>query len=173
MTPILVPIQLSDAPALRDFETRNRAFFEATINARLAAYYDTGGVEQAIVLALEDARCDRGYQYLLKDGKGTILGRANLGGVRRAHFHSATLGYRIAQSECGKGHAGEAVRQVLAIAFGELGLARLEADCRVENAASVRVLLRNGFTQFGHSRRSFALHGVWYDRLHFERHAAG
>jgi len=173
MTPTLAPIQLSDATALRDFEARNRAFFEATINARPAAYYDPGGVEQAIVLALEDARRDRGYQYLLKDGDGTILGRVNLGAVRRAHFHSATLGYRIAQPECGKGHACEAVRQVLEIAFGELGLARIEADCRFENAASVRVLLSNGFTQFGHSRRSFELHGVWYDRLHFERHAPG
>ena len=171
MTPILVPIQLSDAPALRDFELRNRAFFEANINARPAGFYDTGGVEQAIALALEDARADRGYQYLLKDGAGAIVGRANLSAVRRAHFHSAQLGYRIAQSECGKGQAGEAVRQVLELAFGELGLARIEADCRLENTASRRVLLRNGFEQFGHSRRSFELHGVWYDRLHFERHA--
>jgi [ribosomal protein S5]-alanine N-acetyltransferase len=151
------------------FETDNRAFFEATINARPACYYAPGGVEDA--LALEDARADRGYQYLLKNGQGAILGRVNLGQVRRAHFQSAVLGYRIAEAECGKGYAGEAVRQVLGIAFGELDLARVEADCRVENAASARVLLRNGFTQFGHSRRSFELHGAWHDRLHFECHA--
>lgn len=173
MTAILVPIRPSDAPALRAFETRNRAFFEATINARPASFYEAGGVEQAVAQALEEARGDRGYQYLLKDGEGAILGRVNLGAVRRAHFHSATLGYRIAEAACGKGHAGEAVRQVLEIAFGELGLARIEADCRRENAASRRVLLRNGFEQFGHSRRSFELHGLWYDRLHFERHAPG
>lgn len=173
MTPILLPLQLSDAPALRDFEVRNRTFFEATINARPASFYDTGGVEEAIALALEDARAGRGYQYLLKDGDGSIVGRVNLGAVRRAHFHSAQLGYRIAQSACGKGYAGEAVRQVLELAFGELGLARIEADCRLENTASRRVLLRHGFEQFGHSRRSFELHGVWYDRLHFERHAPG
>lgn len=41
----------------------------------------------------------------------------------------------------------------MGIAFGELGLARIEADCRVENAASARVLLRKGFTQFGLFRR--------------------
>jgi RimJ/RimL family protein N-acetyltransferase len=39
------------------------------------------------------------------------------------------------------------------------------------NLGSVRVLLRNGFVQFGHSRNSFELGGLWYDRLHFERHA--
>lgn len=153
------------------FETANRAFFEATINARPACYYAPGGVEDALALALEDARADRGYQFLLKNGQGAILGRVNLGQVRRAHFQSAVLGYRIAEAECGKGYAGEAVRQLLGIAFGELGLARVEADCRVENAASARVLLRNGFTQFGHSRRSFELHGAWHDRLHFECHA--
>ena len=93
--------------------------------------------------------------------------------MRRAHFHSAVLGYRIGEAACGKGHAGAAVRQVLGLAFGVLGLVRIEADCRVENAASARVLLRNGFTQFGQSRRSFELHGHWYDRLHFECHARG
>jgi RimJ/RimL family protein N-acetyltransferase len=46
----------------------------------------------------------------------------------------------------------------------------IEADTRAENTASVRVLVRNGFVQFGHSKRSFQLKGTWYDRLHFERH---
>ena len=81
------------------------------------------------------------------------------------------LGYRIGESAGGKGYASEAVRQVLDFAFGALGLRRIEADARAENLGSVRVLLRNGFVQFGHSRRSFELKGVWYDRLHFERHA--
>jgi len=168
----LMPLAPSDAAALRTFETANRAFFETTINVRPAGYYAPGGVEDALALALEDALADRGYQYLLKNGPGAILGRVNLGQVRRAHFQSAVLGYRIAEAESGKGYAGEAVRQVLGIAFGELGLARIEADCRVENAASARVLRRNGFTQFGHSRRSFELQGEWYDRLHFECHAS-
>ena len=36
--PILVPLTLADAASLFDFETENRAFFEATINARPASY---------------------------------------------------------------------------------------------------------------------------------------
>jgi ribosomal-protein-alanine N-acetyltransferase len=51
-------------------------------------------------------------------------------------------------------------------------LKRIEADVRIDNAASIRVLVRNGFVQFGHSRRSFEVGGTWYDRLHFECHAA-
>ena len=167
----LVPVATTDSAALFDFEMKNRAFFEATINARPPSFYSPNGIAEAITRAVEDAENDVGYQYLLKDSDGRILVRVNLSGVRRAHFQSAVLGYRVAEAACGKGCASEAVRQVLQIAFGLLDLARIEADARIDNDASVRVLLRNGFVQFGHSRRSFELGGVWHDRLHFERHA--
>jgi ribosomal-protein-alanine N-acetyltransferase len=68
------------------------------------------------------------------------------------------LGYRIGQSVGGRGYASEAVRQVLQIAFG-VGLQWIEADARIDNLGSIRVLERNGFAQFGRSRRSFELRG--------------
>jgi ribosomal-protein-alanine N-acetyltransferase len=130
-------------------------------------------VSLAVSQSMADAFADTGYQYLVMDEANRIVGRVNLSVVKRAHYHSAVLGYRIGQAACGKGYASEAVRQVLEIAFGKLRLARIEADCRIDNVASSRVLTRNGFVQFGHSRRSFELGGVWHDRLHFERHAPG
>jgi len=166
----LAPLAQSDQDALLAFELANRAFFEAAINARPAAYYSDAGVAQAIEDAIDEAMHDRGYQYLVKAG-GNIVGRVNLSAVKRAHFHSAVLGYRIGESAAGRGYASAAVGAVLALAFGELGLKRIEADASVANPASRRVLERNGFVQFGHSRRSFELGGAWYDRLHFERHA--
>ncbi len=95
----------------------------------------------------------------------------NLTGVRRKHFHVADLGYRIAESAGGRGYASQAVREVLALAFGELRLLRVTASARVGNEGSIKVLERNGFQQFGLSRRSFELGGVWHDCAHFERHA--
>jgi hypothetical protein len=92
----------ADVEALFAFERDNRAFFEATINARPASYYSIDGVAQAVTRAMQDAADDLGYQYMVN---------------------------------------------------------------------SARILLRNGFVQFGQSRRSFELHGVRYDRLHFECHA--
>ena len=169
---LAAPTHLDAAPLLA-FELENRAFFEATINARPAGFYSLEGVQVSISSAMADSFVDRGYQFLLKDDGGAILGRANLSAVKRAHFHSAVLGYRIGEVACGKGCASEAVRQLLEIAFGKLRLFRIEADCRIDNEASRRVLLRNGFVQYGHSRRSFELAGVWHDRLHFERHAPG
>ena len=167
----LAPPGLDDCDALLAFELDNRAFFEAAINARPAAYYCAAGVAHAIQMALDDAASDSGYQFLIKSDAGAILGRINLANVKRAHFHSAVLGYRIAESATGKGHASAALQATLAIAFGQLGLRRIEADTCVGNPGSIRVLQRNGFTQFGHSRCSFELNGVWHDRLHFERHA--
>lgn len=157
--------------ALLAFELENRAFFESTINARPASYYSREGVGLAVSQAMADGFADLGYQYLVLDAASRIVGRVNFSRVKRTNFHSAVLGYRIGQAFCGKGYAGEAVRQALEIAFGKLRLARIEADCRVDNAASRRVLERNGFVQFGHSRRSFEHGGVWHDRLHFECHA--
>jgi ribosomal-protein-alanine N-acetyltransferase len=171
MPVLLTPPSHSDIHDLLAFELTNRQFFEGHINARPANYYSDDGVAQAIEAALQDATHDRGYQYLLKTIAGEIVGRVNLSNVKRQHFHSAVLGYRIAESACGQGLASEAVRLISTIAFRDLGLARIEADSRKENSASVRVLVRNGFVQFGHSRRSFELGGAWYDRLHFERHA--
>jgi ribosomal-protein-alanine N-acetyltransferase len=169
MDVFLVAPSRSDIHDLLEFESRNRRFFEDRLNARPADYYSVAGVTQAIETALADALNDRGYQFLLKTIEGNIVGRVNLAGVKRDHFHCAVLGYRIAESECGKGLASEAVRQIV-VRARDLGLARIEADASVENLASVRVLLRNGFVQFGHSKRSLQLGGIWYDRLHFERH---
>lgn len=167
----LIPPSPDVADELLRFETENRAFFEARINGRPANYYSPQGVRAAIDLAVKEAAEDKGYQFLIRTEAGELVGRVNLIGVRRTHFQMADLGYRMAESACGKGYASEAVRLVLERAFGELGLKRIEANARVENEGSVRVLLRNGFTQFGRSSKSFELGGVWHDRLHFERHA--
>ena len=170
-TIVLAPPAHADLDALLAFELENRAFFEATINARPPAYYSTEGVASAIGAAIDDAAKDRGYQFLVKSGAGALLGRVNLTKLRRRHYHSGALGYRIGQAACGHGHASEAVRQLLAIAFGPLALLRIEAAARVDNLGSIRVLERNGFVQYGHSRRSFEMQGQWFDCLHFERHA--
>jgi ribosomal-protein-alanine N-acetyltransferase len=167
----LVPVQLENSEELLAFELENRAFFESHINARSEIYYSPDGVRTAIAEAMRDAADDKAYQHLVRDRSGTLVGRVNLSRVKRAHFHSAELGYRIGQSACGKGFASDAVSQVIARAFRELKLVRIEATARPENAGSGRVLVNNGFIQFGHSRRCFELAGIWYDLIHYELRA--
>ncbi|MCX7172806.1 MAG: GNAT family N-acetyltransferase [Proteobacteria bacterium] len=164
----LAPPQPEDAEELLAFELGNRTFFELHINARLESYYSLGGVRAAIAESMREAAEDKAYQYLVRDDTGKLVGRVNLTRIRRAHFHSAELGYRIGQSACGKGYASKAVSQVIAKAFKELRLVRLEATARSENVGSGRVLVNNGFTYFGNSKRSFELAGIWHDLIHYE-----
>lgn len=169
----LHPPSLEDHDELSDFEQLNRAYFERHINARPPSYYEPGGVRAAIEAARQDAAQDKAYQFLVRNAQGTLVARVNLHQVRRTHFHSAELGYRVAEAHGGHGHAREAVRLVLLQAFGPLGLLRVEANCRPDNLASLAVLRRNGFTQYGQSSRSFQLAGRWHDLCHFECHADG
>jgi len=163
------PVAAADAAALLRFELENRAYFERWVQARDAAFYSADGVAAAIAAA-ETARAGgQAFQHLVVEGQ-RIVGRVNLTHVRRTHFHCADLGYRIGEHDGGRGIASRAVALCLEQAFGEHGLLRIEASARPENLGSIRVLERNGFRQFGHSRRSFELGGQWFDRLLFERH---
>jgi len=163
------PVAAADAAALLRFELENRAYFERWVQARDPAFYSAAGVAAAVAAAESAWAAAQAYQYLVVDGE-RIVGRVNLTHIRRAHFECADLGYRIGEHDGGRGIASRAVALCLEQAFGEHGLLRIEAVARPENAGSIRVLQRNGFHQFGHSRRSFELGGQWFDRLLFERH---
>jgi len=163
------PVAAADAPALLAFELTHRAYFESWVNARDPGFYSEQGVAAAIAAAQAAWTADQAFQYLIVED-GRIVGRVNLTAVRRAHFHCADLGYRIGENDGGRGVASRAVALCLEQAFGTHGLGRIEAIARPENKGSIRVLERNGFRQFGRSRRSFELGGQWFDRLLFERH---
>jgi len=168
----LQPPAPEDAHELLAFELANRGHFERWINARDPGYYRIEGIKAAIDAASVARRADGAYRYLAI-AEGRIVGRVNLTSVRRPHFNCAELGYRIGASDSGRGFASEAVALCLREAFDALGFWRIEATARPENAASIRVLERNGFEAFGRSRRCFELHGQWFDLIHFERHREG
>ena len=159
-----------DADAVWNFETQHRQDFESWINARPDSYYTPQGFEMALQTSLLMQSAQHAYHYLIWEGDA-LLGRINLTQVRHAHFQSASVGYRIAPEHRGNGVASDAVHAVMQKAFQDHHLLRLEATARPENPASIRVLLKNGFHQFGHSRASLQLHRQWFDLLYFEAHA--
>ena len=59
----------------------------------------------------------------------------------------ANLGYVLARREWGKGYATEAVRAVVEWAFGIQEIHRIWAAVEVNNAPSIRVLEKSGFTR--------------------------
>ena len=57
----------------------------------------------------------------------------------------------------------EVVRLILGFAFLDLKLHRVEANVRPENMPSRAVLIHNGFTQEGFSRKYLKIGGRWRD----------
>jgi ribosomal-protein-alanine N-acetyltransferase len=86
-------------------------------------------------------------------------------------FRSANLGFWVAQRLNGKGLATRAVGEAVEIAFGELGLHRLEAGTLVNNVASQRVLEKNRFERIGLAPRYLQIAGEWRDHLLYQRTA--
>ncbi len=57
------------------------------------------------------------------------------------------------------------MRAVAGFAFDTLHLNRLEAACLPNNAASIRLLEKVGFTREGYARKYLCIDGRWQDHL--------
>ena len=98
---------------------------------------------------------------------GELRGAVTVTGITRGAFDSAHVGYWVDQAVAGRGVASTAVALVLDHCFGPVGLHRIEADVRPENAASLRVVGKLGFTQEGLHRRYLFIDEAWRDHVGF------
>jgi RimJ/RimL family protein N-acetyltransferase len=91
-----------------------------------------------------------------------LIGFARLGltGVQ-----AAKLGYAIAADHWGRGYATDAARAMVTFGFRDLGLHRITAAIGPENAASMAVVKRLGFTREGHLRDHVFTNGAWRDSV--------
>ncbi|HEY0599002.1 GNAT family protein [Brevundimonas sp.] len=105
--------------------------------------------------------------FIFADANQALVGAITLSNVRRGVAESGTLGYWIGQPFAGRGHATAAVRAVVAYAFDELKLHRVEAACVPTNLASRRVLEKAGFELEGQARAYLKINGAWADHLLF------
>lgn len=92
-----------------------------------------------------------------------IVGVANLSEIVRGPFQSAYLGYYAGAPFAGQGYMAEGLWLVLDLAFGRLGLHRVEANVQPANDTSIRLIKRLGFTREGYSRRYLKIGGRWRD----------
>lgn len=97
------------------------------------------------------------------DGHGQIVGRINIDTITRGAARSATVGFWVGQSHNGQGIASGALADAIEIVSKELRLHRLQADTRLENTASQRVLARNGFHPFAIAPSYLKIAGRWRD----------
>jgi ribosomal-protein-alanine N-acetyltransferase len=129
-----------------------------------------GAFRRRLRVHQRDQRDDLGYAFFVFDaGTHDLIGGATLSNVRRGVTQATALGYWIGAPYAQRGLMTEAVSILLPFAFDTLGLHRVEAACLPSNAASIKVLMRNGFQKEGLARRYLKINGEWQDHILFAR----
>ena len=95
-----------------------------------------------------------------------VIGTCTLAEIDETN-RRAELGFALGRSDWGNGYMGEALDALLAFAFGDLNLHRLEADVDPRNAASIKTLDRLGFRREGHMRERWLMNGEAQDSLFY------
>lgn len=147
----------------------NRDFLAPWEPSRSEAYYTVDGQRAAIRDLLE--RHERGYALarVIVERSGDVIGRTTLTGIERGPFQSCNLGYWVSADHNGRGFATAAVREMMRVAFQDLGLHRVQAATHVHNVPSQHVLERNGFVRFGVAPAYLLINGQWQDHALYQK----
>jgi ribosomal-protein-alanine N-acetyltransferase len=165
------PVTVHDAGELAALYRANRPFLAPFEPARDEDFFTDEGTRTRLEQFLRAAAAGEGWRFVIVDD-GAIAGAISLVDVIRGPLQLANVGYWVDRDRNGRGLAGAAVAEVVALAFEELALHRLEAGTLPDNLASQRVLEKNGFERFGLARKLLLIGGEWRDHVLFERIAA-
>ena len=96
-----------------------------------------------------------------------VLGIVALNNIVRGAFQSCHLGYQIDERAANQGLMTEALRRVIAYAFDQMRLHRIEANIMPRNARSRRVAEKLGLVDEGLARKYLKINGAWEDHIHY------
>lgn len=164
----LLPAQEKLALRCAEFYVRNRAFLRPFEPQRPPAFFTVEGQREVLQQDEQAAQARRSYRFYLerKGFSQELIGCIGLNEVVWGAFCSAFLGYKMDAKYQNKGYMTDAVRLVVRYAFDTLGLHRLEANIMPRNAASLRVVEKNGFVAEGLARKYLKINGIWEDHIH-------
>ena len=111
-----------------------------------------------------EARKGRMLPYAI-ELDGEFCGQLTIGNVTHGALRSAWIGYWVAKEHNGGGVATAALALGVDHGFGPVGLHRIEATVRPENAPSRAVLAKAGFREEGLLKRYLEVDGAWRDHL--------
>ncbi len=160
-------VQMADAEALAALVRENREYLRRWEPERDESYFTVDGQRDNLHDLIEAYAAGEMWPgAIMVDGE--LAGRITLNNVLRGPLQSCFVGYWVARAHAGRGVATGALRQAPDVACGAMRLHRVEAFTRLDNHASQRVLLNNGFTAVGTARRHIHLDGRWHDERLFE-----
>lgn len=161
----LEKLQAADSEALRQFEIKNRKFFEEMVPSRGDAYYKREVFEQLHLNLLNEQNTGNAIFYLMKNDEESIVGRLNLIDMDKTN-KTGHLGYRVGKNYIGQGIASQAVKLLLKAA-PDLNIRQIQAKTTETNQASQKVLERSGFSQVEEMDEEIDFNGEQVKFVHY------
>ncbi|WP_195268991.1 GNAT family N-acetyltransferase [Eubacterium sp. 1001713B170207_170306_E7] len=150
-----------------EYFIRNAAFLETWDPVHDSAFYTEAYQRKALEKDLEIFLQGQGLRYwLMTENETEIIGTFSFNNIVMGPFCSCFLGYRLDEKRQGQGLMTEALGKGIELAFGPLGLHRIEANIIPRNKASLRVAEKLHFRNEGLSPRYLKINGRWEDHIH-------
>ena len=96
---------------------------------------------------------------------GQLVGAITLDNIRRGPSQVGTIGYWVGQQYARQGFMSEAIIAMVAHAFADLDLSRVESACLPDNLASRGVLEKAGFKYEGVAQSYIQINGRWRNHV--------
>ncbi|MBA3339477.1 MAG: GNAT family N-acetyltransferase [Geodermatophilaceae bacterium] len=163
----LRPLRRGDAADWERLQLRNEAWlspWEPTAPSSWAIRHSRGNFRRMVRALRRRANLGLCLPFaVLVDGK--FAGQLTVDNVVRGVLRSAHLGYWIDRAVARQGHMSLAVALVIDHCFGPVGLHRLQADVRPENAPSRALVSGLGFREEAFYVRYLDIAGDWRDHV--------
>jgi ribosomal-protein-alanine N-acetyltransferase len=163
----LRPVRVSDAHAWREIRVRNASWLRPwePSNPETPLHRSSIGPYVSMVRTMRrEARQGQALPWVVTYG-GAFAGQLTVGSTTWGSSRSGTVGYWIDESFAGHGIIPTALAMAVDHCFRVVGLHRLEASIRPENAASRRVVEKLGFREEGIRVRQLHINGQWRDHI--------
>ena len=163
----LRPISMADRTAWSEVRSRNVSWlvrWEATRPAGDdAPSMSYRGMVRDLRRQAQEGRC----LPLALLVEGQFAGQVTVNNIVGGSARFASIGYWIDQRHAGRGYMPLAVALVADYCWFGLDLHRVEVAIRPENTASLRVVEKLGFAEFGYAPRFLHIDGAWRDHRLF------
>lgn len=164
LNPVFVPI-------IVDYYRRNKShhekFLPAFDNFAFTEEYQTIRIWTEFDLMVDDIAL-RFYIFNKEDYHyKNIIGDISIFNIIRSAANSCGIGFKMDESESGKGYMTEALKKVIDYIFDELELYRIEANVMPSNIASVKLVENLGFRQEGIAYSYLEIAGKREDHLRY------
>lgn len=162
---VLRPLVASDRAEFVELVRETREHLARFSPLHMPDESDDEFFDRQLALTAEGETTGRSCRRIVVEHGGRIVGACNLNAIRRGLSWEADANWWLAGAVVGRGYATEALAALLTHAFTDLpaglGLHRVLAGIQIDNAASLRLAERLGFTKAGPEKSYLHVGGKW------------